>query len=146
MAGKGGARPGAGRPKGPTKRTLAKRRGEARALEAAEITAERVILELARLAFADRRGIWEGDRLKPIAAWTADEAALLEGFEAVVKNAEAGDGHTDRVHKVKLATKHHALELLAKHFGLVTEKVKISGSLKLEELVVGSMLRPPEPS
>lgn len=97
------------------------------------------MLELGRLAFADRRSVWTEDgHLKPFHEWTADEAALLEGFEVIVKNAEAGDGHVDRVHKVRLATKQHALEVLAKHFGLMTNKIEVTGKLTLEDLVAAS--------
>lgn len=129
-----------GRPKGPTPKTRAKMRGRERALRQAEITAERTMLEIARVAFIDRRGIWGPDgRLKPLSEWTADEAALLEGLEVVIKNAAAGDGHTDTVHKVKLATKQHALELLAKHFGLTVEKLDITHRVTLEDIVVASL-------
>ena len=37
----------------------------------------------------------------------------------------AGHGHTDAVHKVHLAKKLGALELLAKHFALLTDAVKV---------------------
>jgi len=124
------------------RKTIAKRRGIARGLKLAEITAERTILELGRLAFADRSGVWgikDGKRyLKPFEEWTPEQAACLEGFEIIVKNAAAGDGHTDTVHKVRLATKAHALEALAKHFALLTTKVEVSGKLTLEDLVAGA--------
>lgn len=129
-----------GRPKGRlAPKTIAKLRGQAKALQQAEITAERTMLEIARLAFTDRRGVWsEGGTLKPLSAWTADEAACLEGLEVIIKNAEAGDGHTDRVHKVRLATKTAALDLLAKHFGLVNNKVDVTHRITLEDLIVAS--------
>lgn len=90
----------------------------------ADITAERTMLEIARLAMADRTAVWREGKLLPVEDWPADQKALLEGFEVIVKNAAAGDGHTDTVHKVHLARKQGALDLLAKHFGLVTEKVE----------------------
>lgn len=83
--------------------------------------------EIARVAFVDRRGII----LKPLADWTADEGALLEGFEVIVKNAAAGDGHTDTVHKVHLAKKLGALEMLAKHFKLLVDRVELTGDADL---------------
>jgi hypothetical protein len=122
-------------------KTEAKRRGRARAIKLAEVTAERTMLELARIAFADRRRVWNANgTLKPLNQWTADEAACLEGLEVIKKNAEAGDGHIDVVHKVKLATKRDALNLLAKHFGLVTDKVDVTHHLSLEDLVAASNL------
>lgn len=141
MAGDASRRNGqkGGRPKGPTARTLAKRRGQARALQLAEVTAERTMLEIARLALTDRRGIWKDGKLKPLTEWTPDEAALLEGLEVIIKNAEAGDGHTDTVHKVRLATKLNALDILAKHFGLYSNKLEVKGKIRLEDLVAGAM-------
>jgi phage terminase small subunit len=111
-----------GRPRGKSAKTLARERGIARALRQADITAERTVLELARVAFVNRCGIWRDGRIKPLHEWTDDERALLEGCEVVVKNAEGGDGHTDRVLKLHLARKVPALELLGKHFGLFVEK------------------------
>ncbi len=124
-----------GRPLGPTRKTLAKRQGEARALRQADITAERTMLELARIAFASRTDVWKDGRLLSFEDWPADAVALLEGFEVVVKNAAAGDGHTDTVHKVHLAKKIPALEILAKHFGISVERLEISGSVSLTEKV-----------
>ena len=50
----------------------------------------------------------------------------------IIKNARAGDGqHTDEVHKFRLWDKTRALEALAKHFGLVTERLEVSGWDKL---------------
>lgn len=120
-------------------KTKAKRRGRERAIQQAEITAERTMLEIARLAFADRRGVWKIDgSLKPLHEWTPDEAACLEGLEVIKKNAEAGDGHVDVVHKVKLAAKRDALQILAKHFGLVTDKLDVTHRVTLEDLIVAS--------
>jgi hypothetical protein len=55
----------------------------------------------------------------------------LFGLEVIVKNAKGGDGHTDKVHKIKLWDKTRALEALAKHFGLVRERLEVSGWEKL---------------
>lgn len=117
----GGIRKGTKHPK-----TLARERGHAKALRMQEITAERTMMEIGRLAFANRADMWRDGRLLPFDQWPRDSLALLEGFEVVIKNAAAGDGHTDTVHKVHLAKKLGALDLLAKHFGLVTEKVEMS--------------------
>ena len=125
---------GAGRPPGHTAPVKARLRGRARALRQLDITAERTMLEIARVAFAGRATMWKDGQLLPFEQWPADALALLEGFEVVIKNAAAGDGHTDTVHKVHLAKKLGALELLAKHFGLVTDKVEV-------EFKVGDRLR-----
>lgn len=124
-----------GRPRGPGARVLARRRGQSRALKAAEITAERTMLEIGRVAFANRAAMWRDGALLPLAAWPPDALALLEGFEVLVKNAAAGDGHTDLVHKVHLAKKLGALEILAKHFRLIDEHVEVSGNMALIALL-----------
>src|ERR1700674_1339317 len=105
--------------------TIGRERGRARALKNADITAERTMLEIARVAFAGRATMWKDGFLLPFDQWPADALALLEGFEVVIKNAAAGDGHTDTVHKVHLAKKLGALDILAKHFGLYAEHVKL---------------------
>ena len=122
---RGGKRPGAGRKPGHTAPVRARLAGQARALRHAEITAERTMLDIGRVAFALRSSMWKDGALLPFDQWPADALALLEGFEVIVKNAAAGDGHVDTVHKVHLAKKLGALELLAKHFKLVTEKVEV---------------------
>ena len=108
--------------------TIARNRGRARALRNADITAERTMLEIARVAFAGRASMWKDGCLLPFEQWPADALALLEGFEVVIKNAAAGDGHTDTVHKVHLAKKMAALEILAKHFGMFADHVELSVS------------------
>jgi hypothetical protein len=50
-------------------------------------------------------------------------AASSRGFEAVIKNAAAGDGVTDLVHKIKFWNKLDALEALAQHLGLVKNQI-----------------------
>jgi hypothetical protein len=60
-----------------------------------------------------------------------DEAALIAGFEVVIKNAAAGDGHTDTIHKVKLKDQARYVEMAMKHFGLLTDKVEHSGGLEI---------------
>ena len=37
----------------------------------------------------------------PIPDLAEADAGLIGGFEVIVKNAEGGDGHTDKIHKIK---------------------------------------------
>lgn len=104
-------------------------------LTAANITAERVLQEIGRLAFSDVRALFDTNgKLKPLHTLTAEEAACIAGLEVIVKNAEAGDGHMDTVHKVKVWDKSKNLEMLAKHFALLTEKIEHSGGLTIRWL------------
>lgn len=118
--------------------------GVAKQLKKVEVTADRVLEEIARLAFVDARGFWdEHGNLKPIKDLTPEQGSALAGFEAIIKNAKAGDGQTDLVHKIKLWDKTRALELLAKKFALLTEVHEHRFSL--EDLVAGSHHKPSNP-
>lgn len=112
--------------------TLAKEAARRKYLESEALTAERVLEELRRLAFSDVGSLFdEKGKLRPLHEMTREERSAIAGLEVIVKNAEAGDGHTDTVHKVKVWDKTRALEQLAKHFGLLTEKVEHSGGLEI---------------
>lgn len=96
------------------------------------VTAERVKERLAALAFSDIRDFYLPDgNLKPLHKLTSDQAAAIAGFEIIKKNAVAGDGKIDTVHKIKIADQLKALEMLGKHFGLFVERVEHSGALEI---------------
>lgn len=102
-------------------------------LERADLSAVRVLEELRRLSFADIRGLFdEHGNLKPLHELTAEQAACIAGFEVIKKNAEAGDGKTDVVHKVRVIDKTRSLEMLAKHFALLTERIEHQGELTIK--------------
>ena len=106
--------------------------GKARQLEQADLSAVRVLEEYRRLAFLDLRTFFDDDgNLKPIKDLTPEQGAALASFEVIKKNAEAGDGIIDTVHKIKVWDKTKALQDLAKHFGLLIEKVEHQGGLDL---------------
>jgi phage terminase small subunit len=73
----------------------------------------------------------EQGNLRPIHSLPDDAAAMVGGIEVIKKNAAAGDGVIDTVHKVKVVDPVKALEMLAKHFGILTEKVEHSGALSI---------------
>ena len=106
--------------------------GKAQQLETAELSAARVLEELRRLALIDARSFWDAEgRLKKPSEWTAEQGAALAGFEVLIKNAKAGDGQIDEIHKIKLWDKTRALEALAKHFDLVKDRIEVTGWDKL---------------
>lgn len=92
--------------------------GKIRRSQRTEISADRVILELARIAFSDPREVMEwgpyGVRLKDSASLTEEQAASV---------AEVSEGK-DGVMKLKKHDKVKALELLGKHIGIFREKVE----------------------
>jgi phage terminase small subunit len=101
--------------------------GKARQMASADLSAARVLEELRRLAFSNVRDYFDptsGDAKHPHEL-TAEEGSALAGWEVLIKNAKAGDGVTDTIHKFKLWDKVHSLEILAKHFALLVEKIEL---------------------
>ena len=92
------------------------------------VNADRVIRELARVAFADPRAVFEwgpgGVRLRDSSELTDDEAAIVA--EVSETTSESGGSI-----KAKLCDKMKALELLGKHLGAFTDKqqVELSGNV-----------------
>ena len=93
-----------------------------KAIEKAQLSAERVLEEVRRLAFVDVAGCFDdAGNLKPLKDWTVEQRAALAGFEVIIKNAEAGGGVTDIVHKIRMESKTKNLELLMRHFMLLAD-------------------------
>jgi len=104
--------------------------GKAQQLAACGLSAERVLEELRRIAFSDLRRLFtpDGD-LRSVCELSDEEAATLASVEVIIKNAAAGDGQTDTIHKIRAWDKVRGLELLAKHFGLLTERLEHRGEV-----------------
>ena len=101
-------------------------------IEQGKLTADMVLAEIRRLAFSDVRSIFdENGNLKPVHKLTADQAACIAGLEVVKKNVTSGDGKVDNVIKVKVWDKPKSLEMLAKHFALLTERIEHAGGIEL---------------
>jgi phage terminase small subunit len=89
------------------------------------LSAQMVLDELTKLGFSNVRDLFDaqGD-LRSIHDLTPAQSACIASVEVVMKNATAGDGKVDRVLKIRTWDKPKVLELLAKHFALLTEVVK----------------------
>lgn len=87
----------------------------------AEITADKVLSELAKIAFFDTRKLLNEDGTpKPIQELDDETARAIAGIDVVnVGNAELGQG---QILKYKVADKNKALEQLCKHLGLNAPK------------------------
>lgn len=86
------------------------------------VTADRVVRELARIAFADPLDIIDpntGGLLKEI---DREDRAAIQGYRQ-----KSGDEWVER--EVKLADKARALELLGRHLGMFTDAVKVEGAV-----------------
>lgn len=99
--------------------------GKAVQLRKVGLTAELVLERIRRPLAADIRKLFDcNGNLRPINTLEPDEAALVAGFEVIIKNAKAGDGITDEVHKVRVVDVAKYVELGAKHFALLTDKLE----------------------
>lgn len=93
------------------------------------ITADRVLSEIARLAFADLRKVFdENGCLRPIHELPDEVAAAISSIEVVTTKIPGSDPvEVEYTSKVKFWDKRGSLELLGKHLKLFTEKVELAG-------------------
>lgn len=98
--------------------------------ERTEITQDRVLQELARVGFSDIRKLFtETGSLKRPEEWDDDAAAFVSSIEVVVRKVPGGDeDEVEHIHKVKLWDKNSALEKIARHLGMLNDKMKVEHS------------------
>lgn len=106
--------------------------GQSKQLAKAGKTAEDVKRRLEALAFADpSRWFDDAGNLVNPKLLPEDVRITMASCEVIKKNAQAGDGMTDIVHKIKTVDVLKPLEMLAKHFGLLIERQDITGSVAI---------------
>jgi len=96
----------------------------------AEITADRVLQEIARLAFVDMRKFYREDgSLKVVKDLDDDTAAAIASLETVELFDGSGENRVQVGHikKLKVWDKSKNLELLGKHLKLFIDKIEHSG-------------------
>ena len=100
-----------------------------------EITADKVLQELAKLGFADIRNVFnEHGQLLPIHMLPAEVAASISSIEVVTTRIPGSDPvEVEHTSKIKFWDKRGSLELLGKHLKLFTDKVEIGGRLSFRE-------------
>lgn len=90
--------------------------------ESLELTTERTLREVARLAYFDPRKLFDSTgRPKPLSDLDDDTAAAIAGLEVVDKYEDAKDGNgknLSTVLKYRIADKKGALDLAMRHQGL----------------------------
>ena len=102
-------------------------KGKSAQLEELDITAKEVLQIMARLARVDVKSFYDAvGNPKPIHEWTATQSAQVSRVETIIKNAKAGDGHTDTVLKLAFWSKEKALDMLGRHFGVLTEQINVT--------------------
>ncbi len=106
-----------------------------------EITAERVLLEMSRLAFSDHRKLYNTDgSLKPLHELDDDTAAALAAVESVTRAARGGEP-ASQLHKVKLGNKQPALVQLGRHLRLFSEKPEAADISGLADRIAAARKR-----
>lgn len=90
-----------------------------------EITADRVLLEMSRIALSDTRKLFDdAGRLRPVSEWDDDMAAAVSGVDVAEETERRGGRHiTTYTKKVKLWDKINALVKLGQHLGMFREQV-----------------------
>ncbi len=91
-----------------------------------EITQDRVLKEIANLAFTDRTGIVN---LK-------NNSLIIKNFDELSEEQKAcisGVKETKYGIEVTFYNKEKALEMLGRHLGMFTEKLEVKGELKTED-------------
>lgn len=96
-----------------------------------EVSHEKILQELAKMAFLDPRAFYRDDgSLLPVSAMDPDAVAALEGLKMKTVETETDDGGLTRtvfVTEIKHGSKRQALELLMRHREMITDK--FSGDL-----------------
>lgn len=106
--------------------------------ERTQITADRVLQELARLAFVDVRRLYRDDGgMKAPHELDDDTAAALAAVDVVEEFGPPGEEGRELVgytKKAKLYDKGAALALAMRHLGMLKDKVEHSGEIGLKGL------------
>ena len=101
------------------------------------VNADRVIRELARVAFINANDVIDIDSATLKSNASEDDTAAIASVK--VKTIPTTDG-VGMEREIKLADKLKALELLGKHFGVFTDKVEHSGSIDTGNNALTSIL------
>ena len=110
-----------------------------------EITQDRVLKELAKLAFVDPRKFYDSEgKLIPVHDLDDDSAAALAGFEVIITNAENEKGLVV-TKKIKIADKKAALDSIARHLGMFINKTEITGKDGSDLVPTSGVLLVPAP-
>lgn len=100
-----------------------------------EIEADRVLKELARVAFADPRKLYDEDgRLKDVCELDDDTAAIVSGVDMQTTTFGKDKDKEVETKKVKMWDKMRALELAGKHLVLYTDKQIVKEESYLDDL------------
>jgi phage terminase small subunit len=96
--------------------------------ERTEITADRVLRELAKIGFSDVRDLFtETGALRRIEDMGGDAAACVSSIEVVVHKSKDNSEEVERTAKIRLWDKQAALVNIGRHLGMFKDKIEITG-------------------
>ena len=105
-----------------------------------EVTQDRVIQELANIAFLDIRKLYnDSGGLKNIQNIDEKTVRAISSIETLEEYQGYGENreYIGNTHKVKLLDKTKALELLARHLGMFKDKVEVGGNVDINNPFAG---------
>ncbi len=105
-----------------------------------KVTQDKVIQELAKIAFADIRSLYnDSGGLKNIKEIDNDIAGAIISLETLEEYEGYGDNRekVGDTRKVKLLDKTKALELLGKHLGMFRDKIEVGGKIDVNNPFAG---------
>lgn len=106
------------------------------------VDATRVLLEYARLAFADTTKAYGPDgKLLPLHQMPADLRRAISSFEVDRRTTNDGTEVT-RLTKVKFHSKSQALEALGRHLNLFVDKLQVEGEGGPVTITIGRTVKP----
>lgn len=102
-------------------------------IERIELTADRVLIELARIAFFDIRKLYREDgSMKAPHELDDDAAAVLAGVDVLEEFSGRGDERTliGYTKKAKVHDKTGALTLAMRHMGMLKDRLEVEATVK----------------
>ena len=122
---------------------------QAQAIQATDLTPERIMRELARIGLHDPRKLYdENGDLRPVNTLGDDEAAAISSIESTTsRSLEPGSSENPddaktierTLKKLKVHDKLSALTLAMRHHGMLNDTLKVSGSVETAVRYVANM-------
>ena len=99
------------------------------------VNADRVVMELAKIAFVNANDVIDPDTATVRADALPEDTAAMQS----VKVKTFGEDGLER--EIKMADKLKALELLGRHLGMFKDKVELSGALETEKTKLDDLIQ-----